>query len=287
MKSRGLWLHRHLTTALVSLLFLPLPFVKADPMEASQRAGFHLPAIGIIIDDLGYNLPRGRRALRLQGPLALSLLPHTPFASHLARLAHRRHKEVLLHLPMEPRGHEDMGPGGLTLGMGHDEFLAAVRDDMRAIPGFIGVNNHMGSLLTTSSTHMQWLMAAIRDQQGLFFVDSLTTANSVAAETAQRSDVPHLKRDVFLDNERNLAAIEGQFAHLLHVARHQGGALAIGHPYPETFEVLEYWLPRLRSLGVQLVAVSDLVHLKRRRLHTWQASLSPSPPDAKSLKPSP
>lgn len=274
---------RYLLTALVPLLLHPL--AQAETPQASLRAGFHLPVIGVIIDDLGYSLGRGRRALNLPGPLAYSVLPHTPHGRHLANLAHRHHKEVLLHLPMEPEGSENMGPGGLQVDMDRQLFLSMVRANLRAIPHAIGVNNHMGSLLTASAPHMEWLMDEIRSQGGLFFVDSLTSHRSVAAHTASRSRVPNLQRDVFLDHRRDLAAIEGQFARLLRVARRQGGALAIGHPYPETLEVLEYWLPRLRELGVQLVAVSDLIHLKERRLHTWQASLSPSPQGAKNSKP--
>src|SRR5690606_37049814 len=76
---------------------------------------------------------------------------------------------------------------------------------------------------------------------------------------ARASQLPSLKRDVFLDNERSVYRINRQLEQLLMLAREQGQAVAIGHPYPETLQALEARLPQLRAEGIQLVPVSQLL----------------------------
>ncbi len=69
-------------------------------------------------------------------------------------------------------------------------------------------------------------------------------------------------RNIFLDNVREIEAINRQFDKLVAIARDRGNALAIGHPYPETLEVLERRLPGLASSGVELVSLSKLLELQ-------------------------
>jgi polysaccharide deacetylase 2 family uncharacterized protein YibQ len=219
--------------------------------------------------------------------VTLSFLPRTPYAHRLAIGAHGRGKEVMLHLPMESIGHRRLGPGGVTLHMTRGEFLKTVRADLAALPYVRGVNNHMGSLLTRHPGHMGWLMSAMAEFGSLYFVDSRTTAKTVAAQIAGEHHIPHRDRDIFLDNDRKPALIRGQLEKLLKRAGRHGTAVGIGHPYPETLAVLEQVLPRLGpEYGVRLVPVSELFNDPQDRSpKLWHASLSPSPRDAKSSKP--
>ena len=232
------------------------------------------PAISIIIDDLGYLKKRDIRAIQLPGSVTYAFLPHTPHARELATLAHKMDKEVMLHQPMESMVNSKLGPGGLMLNMTHDQFTTQLKSNLDAIPYVAGINNHMGSLLTQHPGHMRWLMQEVRNHDGLYFVDSYTTKTSILQKIADQNWVPNLRRNVFLDSDRDPAKIRMHFRRLLKMARKTGIALAIGHPYPETMAVLEKELPKLKSMGIQLIPVSKLLDRDKKRLKIWRASLS-------------
>ncbi|KPJ88774.1 MAG: hypothetical protein AMJ53_16400 [Gammaproteobacteria bacterium SG8_11] len=234
-----------------------------------------IPAIAIIIDDLGNGYDRDRRAVLLPGALSYAFLPHTPYTETLANLAHSLNKDVLLHLPMQSIEAESPGPGALTLDMDALQLWQTFFTSLAAVPHVVGINNHMGSLLTQHPGHMQWLMQAIAMTGNLFFIDSFTAPKSIAFKIAAENWIPNMKRDVFLDTARDPVAIAREFYRLLEIARKNGIALAIGHPYPETLTVLETLLPTLPQHGVRLAPVSQLIKLETQRIQTWRASLSP------------
>ena len=191
-------------------------------------------------------------------------------------------KEVMLHLPMEPLSDKPMGPGGLSLNMTEHEFLTQLKNNILAVPFAIGINNHMGSLLTRHPGHMLWLMQELKRQGSIYFVDSRTHAGSVAAKIASENLIPNASRDIFLDNDLNFEIIEKQFRHLLKRAKKQGYALAIGHPHRETLMMLEHWLPILADYGVELIPVSKYIQATQQRNKLWHASLSRSHKAAKN-----
>ena len=239
-----------------ALRILPLLCAFGAPGVIADNS---LPAIGIIIDDMGYRLHDGRGAIALPGPLAYSFLPHTPNVLPLATEAQRQGKDVLLHLPMEAiQDNLLLGPGALLADMDEQALVATLLANLASVPAAIGVNNHMGSLLTRQPLHMRWLMDAIKTQ-GLFFVDSRTTSGSVAAKNAGERAVPFLVRDIFIDNETNEEHIRKQLAALIGVAQRRGHALGIAHPNPSTIAVLTEILPQLDKHGVRLVGIRELL----------------------------
>ena len=221
------------------------------------------PRIAIIIDDLGYKKQAGERAINLPGPIAFAILPDTPRATYLAEVAHAGGKEVLLHLPLQAtHDHEREEPGSLVLDMSRDAFGKAFVDKVDSIPHAIGVNSHRGSLLTRHPGHMTWLMEEILQHGDLFFVDSYTTASSVALSVAIESGVPAVKRDVFLDPDASPGTVEREFARLKKLARQHGFAVGIGHPHATTLEFLEKALPTLQGDGYELISISELIAMK-------------------------
>jgi polysaccharide deacetylase 2 family uncharacterized protein YibQ len=217
------------------------------------------PLVAIIIDDLGYQAGPGRRAIDLPGPLAYAILPATPRGEELARLAHERGKEVLLHLPLESVAHDGPAePGGIVLDMSREAFSDAFSTAIASVPNAVGVSSHRGSLLTRHPGHMGWLMDEISSRGSLFFIDSYTTHHSVALRIARESGIPAARRDVFLDHEPRRETILRELERLKTLARERGAAVAIGHPYPETLEVLEKALPALAEEGIELVPLSQL-----------------------------
>lgn len=263
-RRRGL-LFRTLLTGLAVLAGTPVVTEAQPPSDTAPR-------ISIIIDDLGDQFARDSRAVRLPGAVSLAFLPHTPHSRELAEQGHRLGKDVLLHLPMESVEPMPMGPGAVTLDMTEGEFMRTVEEDLASIPHVIGINNHMGSLLTRHPGHMQWLMTDIKLHGNLFFVDSRTTAQTVAMQVALENQVPTLSRDVFLDDDPNPIAIEHEFARLLKLARHQGHAVAIGHPFHATLDFLERNIPMLSGQGIQLVPISTLIAMTSHTPEPIQAN---------------
>ncbi len=218
--------------------------------------------VAIIIDDMGYDLSLDRSFLKMEAPLSFAFLPMAPHTRELAREAIRLGKDVLVHLPLEPEDKGlDPGPGVLTLDMNFDSMLSQLREDLDAVPGAIGVNNHMGSRFTSDEKAMKTILLEIK-RRGMFYIDSRTTKYTVAMQTALSLGIPAMERAVFLDHSLNRKAIASEIRRLKKVARERGKAIAIGHPHPVTLRVLYQMLPQLRK-EVRLVPVHELV--KKRR----------------------
>ncbi|PLY12416.1 MAG: hypothetical protein C0631_16875 [Sedimenticola sp.] len=265
------------------LLLVLLGLLSGLVQAAGRLPPEELPVIAIIIDDMGNHMGWGERALNIPGQVTYAFLPHTPHAARLASKAHDLGKEVMLHLPMESHGDNKLGPGALTLHLTEDEFKRTLQDSLNAIPYAVGLNNHMGSLLTQHPGAMAWLMEGVQERGGLFFVDSRTTRDSVGQYIAQEHGIPNASRDVFLDNNRDHDAIRLQFLQLIKRAHKKGYAVGIGHPYPETSKVLRQLLADPEKLGVRLIPASAMIVLQGRN-NPWQEPSSPSPRVAKNSK---
>lgn len=213
-----------------------------------------------MIDDLGQNPARDRRVLALPGPVALSILPDTPHARELAEAAHSAGKTVMLHLPMDPAG----GPYAWHPGLATAELEKRLDAALQRVPHARGLNNHMGSRMTQQRPAMAWLMQRLL-REHRFFIDSRTSAATVAAAEAQKAGLASLSRDIFLDDDQSPAAVAAQFDAALRLARKQGSALMIGHPHPATLELLERELPRLKQQGFELINVEMLIALRGNR----------------------
>ncbi len=244
--------------------------------------------ISLIIDDIGNSPESGLAALELPGDLVYSFLPNTPYATLLAEMAHEKGKQVMLHIPMEAEHHKELGPNGLLLNMTEPDYKAALDQALQSVPHAVGINNHMGSLLTQHQQPMKWLMDVLLQHQ-LFFLDSRTTVKTVAQQTAADMGVKTFRRDVFLDNSRNQEDILKQFNRLISLAKHKGFATGIAHPYPETLAVLKEQIPALQAKGIKLVFASEFLEqytLKDQELTQrsalWPASSSPSHKVAKN-----
>ena len=264
---------RRTAAALLSALLALCGFL---PRAVSAAAVRH-PVIAIIIDDLGNTLEEDRRAVDLPGPVACAILPHTPFAVRIADLAHARGKEVLLHLPMQAIDDAPLGPGGITLDMTRRQIQDTVRGDVASIPYRVGVNNHEGSLISMHPGDLAWVMQTLHHIGHLFYIDSYTTADSIAYQIALENGVPAARRDVFLDDVNTPRAVRFQFNRLLDIARDKGFAIAIGHPRPATLSVLETELPRLAARHVALVPLAAIVKLQQRHPIPWPQSIYPLP----------
>ncbi len=223
------------------------------------------PMIAIVIDDLGVDRRRSAHIVALPGPLTAAFMSYAPDLPAQTAAARAGGHELLLHMPMEPLGAQyDPGPGVLRVGAPAEELRRRLSAGLGKIEGLVGLNNHMGSKFTADAAGMRVVMEELK-RRGLLFLDSLTTGRSVGLETARRFGVPAVARDVFLDNDADVAAIRKQLARTEEVARRHGHAVAIGHPYDGTAQALAEWLPTLKAKGLVLVPLSAIV---KRRLPT-------------------
>lgn len=215
--------------------------------------------VALVIDDLGRNLDDLHAIAGLSVPLSYAVLPFEEQTPQVVSELRQRGAEILLHLPMEPAGGEkDPGPGALRLGMTPEQLRQSTLAALQAVPGAVGVNNHMGSSLSADEPSMSTILGVLATR-GLFFLDSRTSAQSVGYRVAVRLGLPAAERQVFLDPDPSPEAIRAQFHRLLDLARTRGAAVAIGHPHPETLAVLEEEIPKAKALGYEFVPVSYLL----------------------------
>lgn len=210
--------------------------------------------MSIIIDDLGQSSERDSRTLALPGPVTMAIMPDTPHATDFARQAHKAGRTVILHMPMDPA----TGPYAWHPGLPIEELARRLDGALLKVPFAAGINNHMGSRMTAQRDAMAWLMGNLQGRE-LFFVDSRTSAATVAAAEAQAIGLAHVSRDVFLDDVRTTEAIAGQLRQGIELARKQGSAVLIGHPYPQTLEVLEREMPGLKRQGIELIELRQMI----------------------------
>jgi len=237
----------HIITPLASLR--PVP----------SRPGAFRGRLAIIIDDLGYDRGPADALFGLPFPLTVSVLPNLPHSSDIAKEAHRRGYQVMLHLPMESaNGGGKPEAVELRAGMQPAEVTRLLAGMLDTVPYAAGVNNHQGSLATADEKLMAAIMPALREKN-LFFIDSRTTTATVAYDAAIRAGVPAASRKVFLDGTPTVEAVRRQLALAERNARKDGFAIAIGHPHPATLQALQNFLPQLRARGLDLVFVSEVV----------------------------
>lgn len=216
--------------------------------------------LAIILDDLGNDRSAADAIFALKIPITISVLPHHAHSVEIAEEAHRRGYQVMLHLPMQSVGNERPESQELHAGMPASDVAALVDQSLQEIPDVAGVNNHQGSQSTADIALMDELMPVLH-QHKLFYVDSRTTAATVAYDEARRLGVPSGFRNVpFLDDVAEVAAVRKQLQLALRGAREKREAIAIGHPHPATLQALREVLPQAKSQGVTLVFVSELVH---------------------------
>jgi len=217
------------------------------------------PRIAIIIDDLGYDLELAVSFIESDMELSLSVLPSAPYTEIIAEQAVHKGRDLVLHMPMEPKNYPDVnpGPGALFLSMDGNEIRQVIDKDLKKVQGVRGVNNHMGSAFTENQGNMLVFLEELK-KRNLFFIDSRTTSDTVGLKLARKIGVPTAERNVFLDNIPTRKAIKIQVERLLNLARHSGTAIGIGHPHRKTLEVLKECYPKIKR-DFDLVPVSRLV----------------------------
>ncbi|MGD0143523.1 MAG: divergent polysaccharide deacetylase family protein [Rhizomicrobium sp.] len=230
------------------------------PALVAHRA----PEIAIVIDDLGADGADTRRAIGLPDAISLSFLPYPDATPGFAREAVRGGHQILVHVPMEPDGSDNPGPNALTTGLSTAEILRRLDWALSRVPGYSGINNHMGSRFTADHAALMPVVEALADKH-VFFLDSRTTPDTIVVPLARAFGVASAGRDVFLDDEQAAGAVDRQLVALEARAREQGVAIGIGHPHAVTLAALETWTKQAAARGFVLIPVSAAIRLKTER----------------------
>jgi polysaccharide deacetylase 2 family uncharacterized protein YibQ len=247
----------HLEIKISNRVTHQLIFISSTPstLKAALR-----PKMAIVIDDLGGENKISKELLRWDFPITFSILPFAPFSKTLAEEAHRKGKEVILHLPMEPRGYPQIKPGEGVLLEEMDEarLLRQLSKDIEAVPHIKGVSNHMGSRLMEDPEKMRVVFSELK-RRGLFFLDNRTTPQTVGLEVARSVGLKAMERSLFIDHSSDEADIKQKLERLIHLSLSAGKAVGIGHPHPSTLKSLKEMIPKMKEKGIEIVPLSVMM----------------------------
>ncbi len=235
---------------------LPLPKKKEEVRPAPSEN-----KVAIIIDDMGSSLEAVQEICALKLPVTVSILPLSTYALETAQIAHEHGLEVMLHLPGESLNHQDgidETNGFIRSGMDEKDIRRIIEESLAKVPYVEGINNHMGSKITQEETVMRPILELLKGK-GLYFIDSRTTADSIAYDLAQKMGLRSAYRNVFLDSPTGVNFTKQKIVDLCRFSLRTGKAIAIGHPFPETLEALRKNFGLLQKYRVTPVFVSQVV----------------------------
>ena len=222
--------------------------------------------VALVIDDWGYNRRNIELLLQIDRPLTISILPNLPYSDYVAKAVRQRSEiyDIILHLPLESKTNIAAERDTIRSSMGDDEILSLLKDKIESIPGVIGVSNHQGSKATEDKRVMKLIFDELKERR-LFFLDSITTPNSVCQRLSRDIGLKYAERDVFLDitDQTDLknfdSYIKGQIQELASIAVTEGSAIGIGHNRRVTLEVLKDVIPQLEQQGIKIVPLKTLI----------------------------
>lgn len=257
-KKHHLW---HVTDRSGINLSLLVSCPKAPPpLERRPAADSPGGRVAVIVDDMGYSLTAMSDLCKMNQRLTISVLPNTPHAQDTARIANENGMEVLLHLPMESDDSDSAQnrvKGIVLSSMKKQQIIDIFANDLAQVPYARGVNNHMGSRITRNGQIMKTVLDQVK-KNNLFFVDSVTTGETLAYDMAKSMDIPTARRQVFLDGILTEEYISAQMEELFEKAKIMGSAIGICHPSEVAFKVLSDKLPEIKKRGMRLVFASEI-----------------------------
>jgi len=217
--------------------------------------------IGIVIDDFGYrNDEISEGFLDLDANLTYAIIPGHRYSTSFGEKAVDAGYEVIVHMPMENTG-KTYGEEDFVLmtKMDNETIIRRLNNALKEIPTAIGMNNHQGSKASADQSVMS-NVAKVMKENGLFFLDSRTTVETIGETTMEVFGVPTARRNIFLDNEDDEEKIERQLMKLVKRSEELGAAIGIGHVKPKTLNVLSDQIPKLMKKGYEFEFVSKMLH---------------------------
>ena len=243
------------------ILLLTVENVSSGWIKGGKPQEVH-PKLALVLDDFGYTRKNLDYLKELEIPLTIAVLPNAPYSKKVSAFAKKNGVEVILHLPMEPeRKNVQLEKDTIMVGMEKDTVKDIINRALKTVPEAQGVSNHQGSKATGDEGTMDIVLGEVK-KRDLFYLDSLTTSDSVCGKVAGEKGLPCVRRDVFLDMEFNEDHVRQQLEKAENVARAKGYAVAIGHEKKTTLRVLKEMVPGIKERGIEFVALSEIVELE-------------------------
>jgi hypothetical protein len=243
---------------------LPPVIEPAEPEEKASAVVPTAPKIFIVIDDVGNSIAELEPFLSLPMPVTFAVMPQRRFTRDSVELIQKAKKYYIMHQPMEPVGDADPGEGAILTGMSKEEIFGLLDFNIATLGGAPGINNHMGSKATADIETMRAVLEYLKERN-MFFLDSVTTGESVAGAIAAEISLPYAERNsMFLDNERERDYIERALRSGFSLAETSGRAVMIGHVWDEHLaELLLELYPEFTEKGFSFDDIGSMIYLGR------------------------
>ena len=215
--------------------------------------------IAIVIDDFGYQDQNLILSFcELPQPITFSIFPGEKHTAWIAQQAIEKNHGVMVHLPMEPIDYpaRDPGPHAIFSDYAPEKIAELTQNALAAVPYAKGMNNHMGSRVTQNFEVMKAVLRVVK-RWNFFFIDSVTSPQSVAYAIARDMGIPSDRNALFLDIVEDEDAVVKRLYRLAARARHEGTAIGIGHAKPNTLHALQRMLPELAEQGFIFVLAEE------------------------------
>ena len=217
--------------------------------------------IAIVIDDFGYQEQNLVLSFcELPQPITFSIFPGEKHTAWIAQQAIEKDHGVMVHLPMEPIDYpeRDPGPNAIFSDYAPEKIAELTQNALASVPYAKGMNNHMGSRITQNFEAMKAVLRVVK-RWNFFFIDSVTSSQSVAYAVARDMGIPSGRNAMFLDIVEDEEAVVKRLYRLAAHARHEGTAIGIGHAKSNTLHALQRMLPELAEQGFVFVLAEEAV----------------------------
>ena len=224
-----------------------------DKSVEKKQKKIYKPLLAIIIDDVT-NLSQIRKIKNIGYTINMSFLPPTKGHKNSAKITNKL-DNYMIHLPLQASSSRYEEESTLHITDDTETIDRRIASLQKLYPKAKFINNHTGSKFTSNQQAMDKLFRVLK-KYNYIFLDSRTTAASVASISAKKYGLRMLSRNIFLDNNKNKKYIQNQLKKAIKIAKKNGSAVAIGHPYDITFATLKKSKYLLK--GIDLVYINRL-----------------------------
>ena len=220
----------------------------------SHKAPNGGPKLAIIMDDISTNA-QASELKKLSIKVTPSIFPPEKQHPKTAELA-KEFSVYMVHLPLQALNYTNEKANTLHTGDSKEKISQRIKDIKNDFKGVKYINNHTGSGFTSDFKSTLALLDELKNSE-IYFIDSLTTNKSTVLDASKKLGLKYAYRDVFLDNEQNVSKILKMINNAVAVAKKDGVAIAICHPYKSTFEALKI-AQKDAFKGVEVVYVDKI-----------------------------